>query len=98
MKANCKRHPLACNRIYTEEEHKQYKAAVIALRELGIDIYEFDSRSKNMYYIDGVNTLRNDEQLAIDLLLKKHEEIPDDLRTRLEYYKKIREQQEAENE
>lgn len=49
-----------------------------------------------MYYLDGVNTFRADEQLAIDLLLNKHEEIPDDLRTQLEYYKKIREQQEAE--
>lgn len=96
MKANCKRHPLACNRVYTEEEQRQYKEEVLVLYELGIDIYEIDARSKNMYYLDGVNTFKADEQLAIDLLLNKHEEIPDDLRTRLEYYKKIREQQEAE--
>lgn len=98
MKADLDNYTLACTETFTEEEKKQYKEAIDKLYELGIDIYLFDDPFWMMCHPDGINTFKADEQRAIDLLLNKHEEIPDDLRTRLVYYKKIRKQQEAENE
>ena len=79
----------------TEDEQKRYKHDVELLYELGIDIYQYDGQiNKNIVYIDGVHNSRSDEQQAVDIILRQHKDIPDDLRVRLEYYKGIREQEE----
>lgn len=95
MIANCKKRKLAYNERYTEDEQKRYKREVELLYELGIDIYKYDEQiNKNIVYIDGVHNSRSDEQQAVNIILRQHKDIPDDLRVRLEYYKSIREQEE----
>lgn len=97
MKADLDNYTLACTETFTEEEKKQYKEAIDKLYELGIDIYEYDGRNWNVYYTDGIHNFRVDSLQAIRLILDQHKEIPDDLRTRLEYYKKVREQQDKKD-
>lgn len=99
MKANCKNHKLVCNERYTDAEQKRYKYEVGLLYELGIDIYQYDGQlSRNINYIDNIHNSRNDEQQAVNIVLRQHKDIPDDLRTRLMYYKNIHEQMENTDE
>ncbi len=99
MIANCKKHKLAYNERYTEEEQRRYKHEVGLLYELGIDIYQYDGQiRKNIVYTDGIHNSISDEQQAVNIILRQHKDIPDDLKVRLEYYKSIREQEENTDE
>ena len=87
--ANFKPIPLNSVSKLTPEENKAYEDKVEFLTTLGVDIRCYRKNTETLKHPDGIHNYNQDSALALNLVLTKNEELPNDLKERLLYYKSI---------